>query len=397
MDKTPTRPSDLRHLLDVTRNTEESWRLLMESIKDFALVLVDTDGRIATWNTAAARLFGYENGEILGAPLECLFLPEDVARGLPARELDTAKREGRASDDNWLRRKDGSRFWASGATTALADRGERLIGFAKVVRDLTERKLAEDRLRAANQRLEDCVADRTRELQLRVRELEGFASSVAHDLRAPLRAIHRYAELVRLEYRDRPLDPEGDEAVGRIIESAESMDSLIRHLLAYSRLDQVRVALRPVDPDGVVAEALRALTFEIQERGAVLEVERPLRSVRADPDLLLETLLNLLSNAIKFVPAGIQPRVRVRSEPRDANVRLWVEDNGIGIAPEHQERIFLPFERLHASDEYPGTGIGLAIARKAAERAGGKVGVDSRIGYGSRFWVELPAARISEA
>src|SRR2546421_1709755 len=304
-DKSETQIPELRHFLEEARNTEEGWRILMESIKDFALILVGLDGRIATWNEKASRLFGYQDSEILDFPLARLFVPEDVAKSLPDRELEKAKREGRATDDNWLQRKDGSLFWASGATTPLLDRQGRQIGFAKVVRDLTDRKLAEERLRSANHKLEECVAERTRELQLRIRELEGFASSVAHDLRAPLRAIHRYAELVRLEYRDRPLDREGDEAVGRIIESAGTMDSLIEHLLAYSRLSEARLAIRALDPASVVGEAIRNLNFEIQERNASLEAPPSMPRVLADADMFRQVLTNLLSNAIKFVPDGV--------------------------------------------------------------------------------------------
>ena len=375
--------------LEHARRTEEAWRLLMESVKDFAILLIDVDGRVASWNEGATRLLGYGSDEILGQHLARIFVPEDRERGLPDLELRTAALRGRASDDNWLQRKDGSRFWASGVTTPLRDPDGSLMGYAKVVRDLTERRLAEESLRKANESLGEQVRARTQELEVRVKELEGFSSSVAHDLRAPLRSIHRFAELLLAE---KPLDPEGTEAAERILEGARTMDALIDHLLTYSRLGDVRLDLRAVDLEAAVREARDGLDLEIRERGAALDVAAPFPAVLADRSFLDQILTNLLTNALKFTAPGVKPRVRVRAERRGESVRVIVEDNGIGVAPEHQERIFLPFERLHGAHDYPGTGIGLAIVRKAARRLGGAVGVDSAPGRGSRFWVDLPAA-----
>jgi PAS domain S-box-containing protein len=378
--------------LEHARRTEEAWRLLMESVKDFAILLIDVDGRVASWNEGATRLLGYGAGEIIGQPLARLFVPEDREKGLPDFELRTAVLRGRAGDDNWLLRKDGSRFWASGVTTPLRDPAGALMGYAKVVRDLTERRLSEESLRKANESLGEQVRARTQELEFRVKELEGFSSSVAHDLRAPLRSIHRFAEILLSEYRGKPLDDEGVKAAERILEGSRNMDALIDHLLTYSRLGDVRLDLRAVDLEAAVREAREQLEAEVQERGAALDVAASFPAVLADRSFLDQILTNLLSNALKFTAPGVKPRVRIRAERRGDSVRVVVEDNGIGIAPEHQDRIFLPFERLHGAHDYPGTGIGLAIVRKAARRMGGGVGVDSAPGRGSRFWVDLPAA-----
>ena len=394
----PTPPSGVtrielakfRGLLEHARRTEEAWQLLMESVKDFAIILLDPDGRIASWNEGAARLLGFNADEMIGRPLDHLFIPEDRARNLPAEELRRASMVGRSIDDNWLQRKDGTRFWASGATTPLRGPENSLEGFAKVVRDLTEQKLAEESLRKANESLEERVRSRTLELELRVRELEGFASSVAHDLRAPLRSIHRYAELVLSEFREP--GTELDRSVHRILEAAERMDLLIEHLLAYGRVGDAALHIDVLDLAGEVASALSALQNSLEEREAELLLEEPFPRVLSDRELLFQVITNLVSNAVKFVPATVTPRIRIRAERHDRSVRLWVEDNGIGIAREYQDRIFLPFERLHTSDEYPGTGIGLAIVKRAAERIGGAVGVESQPGRGSRFWVDLAAA-----
>jgi PAS domain S-box-containing protein len=386
--------AQVRGFLEHARKTEEAWRLLMESVKDFAILLLDTDGRIASWNEGAARLLGYGADEIIHQPLSKLFLPEDVAAGMPQEELRIAAAKGHAIDDNWLLRKEGSRFWASGVTTPLHNPGGKLVGFAKVIRDLTERKLAEESLKKTNEELEERVRSRTRELELRVRELEAFSSSVAHDLRGPLRAIHRYAESLLDEYRNRPLDADGESSLGRILDTSRRMDDLIGHLLAYSRLTDQRLDLRTLDLGPLVREVLKDLAVDVADRRAQVDVEDPLPQVLGDPAVVSQVLTNLLSNALKFVPAGRDPRIRIRARRRDRGVRLDVEDNGIGIASEHQERIFFPFERLHTADQYPGTGVGLAIVKKAAERMGGSVGVESALGRGSRFWLELPAPQV---
>jgi len=384
--------AQVRGFLEHARKTEEAWQLLMESVKDFAIILLDPDGRIASWNEGAVRMLGYAADEMIGRPLDELFIPEDRARGLPGEELRRAALTGHSTDDNWLQRKDGVRFWASGVTTPLRGPDGVLAGFAKVVRDLTERKLAEESLRKANETLEERVRSRTLELELRLRELEGFAGSVAHDLRAPLRSIHRYAETLLAEPLAAAPGGEAEVSIRRILESAEKMDLLIEHLLAYGRVGDAALQIVALDLGAVVTAALAAVQEDFEDRGAIVELEEPFPRVLSDREFLFQIATNLISNAIKFVPSDVTPRIRLRAERRGASVRLWVEDNGIGIAPEHQDRIFLPFERLHASDEYPGTGIGLAIAKRAAERVGGAVGLESQPGRGSRFWVDLLAA-----
>ncbi len=239
--------------------------------------------------------------------------------------------------------------------------------------------------------LEKRVAERTRELSEVNAELEGYVHSVSHDLRAPLRAVHGFGHLLLDEVGPR-LGPTEREYLERMVSASERMDALIRDLLAYSRLAREDVAVRPLDAQHVVEEARELLQIELAERRATLEVAEPMLPVVGHHPTLVQAIANLLSNAAKFVPAGVPPRIRVRTEPRGDRVRLVVEDNGIGIAPEHQEEIFRVFERLNGTETYPGTGIGLAIVRRAVERMGGTAGVESRPGEGSRFWIELPGA-----
>jgi PAS domain S-box-containing protein len=239
--------------------------------------------------------------------------------------------------------------------------------------------------------LEQRVAERTAALQATNDELDAFAYTVAHDLRAPLRAMRGFGEAVAEDYADR-LDATGRDYLQRITGAARRMDTLIEDLLAYSRLSRADLALRPVALGAVVSDVLADLKESLEERQAEVRVEEPLPEVIGHRATLAQAVANLVSNAVKYVAPGTRPRVRVWVEGRDGWVRLWVEDNGIGIAPEHQDRVFRVFERLHGSETYPGTGVGLAVVRKGLERMAGRSGVESELGRGSRFWIELRPA-----
>jgi PAS domain S-box-containing protein len=237
--------------------------------------------------------------------------------------------------------------------------------------------------------LEKKVIWRTQQFQEANAELEAFAYSVSHDLRAPLRAMQGFAQALLEDYAER-LDPGGQEYAQRIVSAAQRMDTLIRDLLEYSRLSRAEMEPQSVDLEQVVNDIITQVDVQIWEMGAQVRVEKPLPKMMGHKATLNQVVANLLTNAVKFVAPGVQARVRIWAEEREDKVRLWVEDNGIGIPSEHQGRIFRVFERLHGLETYPGTGIGLAIVRKGMERMGGQVGVESTPGKGSRFWVELP-------
>lgn len=240
--------------------------------------------------------------------------------------------------------------------------------------------------------LEQRVEERTAELQRINEELEAFTYSVSHDLRSPLRAMQGLAQVL-LEDHATKLDPLGREYAERIVSAAQRMDALIRDLLSYSRLGRIDLHLEPVELNMVVEKVLAQLEKEINESRAVVSIDRPLPAVTGHSTTLIQVVANLVENAIKFVAKGTKPKVRIYAEKKEEWVRLWVEDNGIGIAPEDRQRIFRVFERLHSIETYSGTGIGLAIVCKGMERMGGRVGVESAPGKGSRFWIELPEVR----
>lgn len=227
------------------------------------------------------------------------------------------------------------------------------------------------------------------QLQQANHELEAFAYSVSHDLRAPLRTMQGFAHAL-LEDCGEALTPQARDYAGRILLAGERTERLISDLLAYSRLGFEEVRLEPVELDPVVTAALEQVDADLTETGARIDVAEGLPRVLGDRVTLTQVLANLLSNAIKFVPEGTRPDIRIRAEPHPGSVRLWVEDNGVGIPVDQQDRIFRTFERLAQSRGRPGTGIGLAIVRRGIERIGGRAGVESEPGKGARFWIEIP-------
>lgn len=236
------------------------------------------------------------------------------------------------------------------------------------------------------------VSERRRvEEQLRrhAAELEFFSYALAHDLRSPIVSIEGLGQIVMTDYAER-LDPAAQGHLRRIIGHAEQMDALIKDLLAYSKLSRADLRPQRMSLKSALSQVLGQLAGQISQSRSQIYVEEPLPEVLADPVVLSQIISNLLTNAIKFVEPGVSPKVRVWAEKNKQGVRLWVHDNGIGIAPEHKERIFQIFERLYGDDNYPGTGIGLAIVDKGVERLGGRSGVESEPGKGSRFWIELP-------
>ena len=258
-------------------------------------------------------------------------------------------------------------------------------------------------LERANEELEARVNQRTAKLQETVAELESYSYSISHDMRAPLRAMQAYSSILANELGPR-LDDAHRRHLARITAAANRMDKLITDVLSYSRLSRGDIDLKPVDLDHLVAD----ITYQYPSlQNADIDVAKNLGVVRAAEALLTQAIANLLTNAVKFVGRGVKPVIRVGSEalPADAggengpeaasragSIRLFIQDNGVGIDAKDQERIFSMFTRVYSEQEYEGTGIGLSIVKRAIERMGGSIGLKSELGRGSTFWIDLPAA-----
>jgi signal transduction histidine kinase len=226
------------------------------------------------------------------------------------------------------------------------------------------------------------------ELKLRNEDLEAFIQAMSHDLRASVRAVTMFAEAVSMSETEQ-LSEVGKKDLDRIRWAAQEMRELIDSLLNFSRLGRGEVRYEPIDLRSYIETCLRNLEGEIQTRNANIKVQGRSRVVQADPTLLKIALTNLLSNAVKFVPEGVQPQITVSASVKQDLCRIEINDNGIGISKEDQQRIFMPFVRIYSEEQFPGIGLGLPSVRKAVELMGGRVGVDSKPGQGSRFWIEL--------
>jgi len=368
-----------------------------------ALFIMDEKQQCVFMNPAAEKLTGFTYAEVSargGALHDIVHHTRPDGTPCPLHEcpIDQAfPTQNQMRGEEVFVHKDGHFYDVAFTASPMRDIAGQPVGTVIEVQDITERKRMDRALREAHEllnsrakHLENLVERRTAELRETVQQLETFSYSIVHDMRAPLRSMRSFAAFLETEYHDK-FDETGRSYLQRIMSSALRMDALITDVLTYSRITTGETSLTTVDLDKLVTEIVEQYP-QFQEVPGAIHVEHPLPRVRGNRALLTQVISNLLGNAVKFVPRDKEPRSIVRAETRDDKIRLWVEDNGIGIASEHREKIFGLFQRLHRPDEYAGTGVGLAIVKKAVERMGGTVGVESEPGHGSRFWIELPAA-----
>ncbi len=362
-----------RRVEERTRELAESqarFRQLAENIRE-GFWLADADTKELVYvNPAFERIWGRSSAELCGNPdcwLDALH-PEDRLRVL--RAYRTRAAVGDYAEEFRVIRRDGSERWVYDRGFPVRDPAGRVIRVAGIAEDVTERKRAEDALRQSNE------------------ELETLVQSISHDLKAPLRAIEGFAEALVEEYANE-LDSSAFEYLSLMKDGVERMDALLNDLLQHAQIRH-GLPLGPVDLDEVVAAVLMNLGPEIERTGARVRVEGSLPVVTGHRTTLEMMLQNLVGNALKFVAAGQKPRVEVGCADEGPWHRIYVRDEGIGIDPKYHDKIFSIFERLHDRSKYPGTGVGLAIVKKAAVLHGGDVEIQSEPGRGSTFWVRLP-------
>lgn len=372
---------------NMRRESEERFHTLVEQVKDYAIFVTDIDGLATSWNEGVKQVLGFEEKEFIGKYIvPQIFTPEDVVNGVAKAELDEAASSGRASDDRWMVRKDGTRFWAAGVTTGLYDIDRKLIGFMKVIRDQTNRKALEDELRKIAADLSE--ADR--------RKTE-FIATLGHELRNPLAPIRTGLEVIKMAW-DQP------ETVNEVRETMErqvqQMMRLIDDLLDISRITRGRLELRtcPVSLGDVIQSAVEATQPFIDDAGHKLKVSVPPEPImlEADPNRLAQVFSNLLNNSAKYTPEG--GHISLTAVKEGNEVVVTVKDNGLGIPLEMQDHIFEMFTQIDRPMEkvHTGLGIGLTLVKRLVTMHEGKVEVHSKgANQGSEFVVRLPIVKSS--
>lgn len=363
---------------------------IVESAMD-AIIVIDSNQRIVVYNQAAEQMFLCAVSEAVGQPLD-RFLPEK-SRAIHPKHIQSfghtgtsSRRMGALGRISGLR-ANGEEFPIEASISQhKSDRGKY---FAVILRDVTERQRAEEEIRRLNVELEQRVFERTAKLEAKARELETFTYSVSHDLKAPLRGIDGYSRLLLEDYLDR-FDEEGRTFLHNIRHAAKQMSRLIDDLLAYSRLERREMRTAKVNLPMLIQSLLVDYASEVEARGANITSDIQDIPVVGDPDGLDMALRNLLDNALKFTRGIAQPVITLGGYDNGSLWVLWVRDNGIGFDMKYHDRIFEIFQRLHRAEDYEGTGVGLAIVRKAMERMGGQAWAESQLGHGATFYLGIP-------
>ena len=374
-----------KKLANLTIEGRSIYQVLIESVRDYAIFVLDHEGRIATWNLGAERLKGYKPSEIIGKHFSTFYGEEDIRTRKPWKELEVAIAEGRVEDEGWRIRKDGTRFWANVVITALRDETGKLIGFAKVTRDLTERRLAE--LKAIDD------ARRLSESEAANKAKAEFLAAMSHELRTPLNAIGGFAQLMSMGVHGSVTDQQKED-LDRISASQRHLLGIINDILNFSRIEAGRIEydIAPVDLASTIQSVFDMVHPLALNKSITLRTEDcpPGITGLADVSKTEQILINLVSNAVAFTAAG--GSISIGCGFADSGVWIRVRDTGVGIPEDKLESIFEPFVQVGRSftTGHRGTGLGLAISREMARGMAGDLTVESEVGKGSSFTLWLP-------
>ena len=364
---------------ELLRASEERFHLMVKHVKDYAIFMLDAEGHVATWNAGAERIKGYRADEIIGRHFSCFYTPDDVQAGKPEQLLKEAETKGRCEEEGWRVRKDGAQFWANVVFTALRDQHGTLLGFTKVTQDITERKRAEQEIQ------QNSVA-----LEAANKELDAFSYSVAHDLRAPLRAIDGFSRIL-LEEHAPTLAPEAQHHLNVVRRNSQRMGLLIDDLLAFSRLSRQPLNRQLVRSADLARQCVDELRAEQQGRRVEIAIG-DLPACQADPVLLKQVWINLLANALKYTRKQEVAVIEVGSREQAGACVYFVKDNGVGFDMQYGDKLFGVFQRLHRPEDYEGTGVGLAIVQRIIHRHGGRVWAEAAVNQGATFFFTFEGA-----
>ncbi|MEO8144104.1 MAG: PAS domain S-box protein [Betaproteobacteria bacterium] len=371
---------------EALRDSEEKYRMLVDGIQDHAIFMLDPQGNVLSWNAGAERIKGYTAGQIIGRNFACFFPPEDVERGRPHEVLRMTAASGRHVEQGMRLRKDGSRFLADVTFTALRDPAGKLRGFSEFSHDISARKEAEaqllqkvEELSRANRELGQ-FADGAAAANM---ELEAFAYSVSHDLRAPLRSLDGFSQVLLEDYGDK-LDDEGRDSLNRIRAASQRMGLLIDDMLSLSQVTRREIVPARVDLSRMAVE----IVAELRQREPQRQVEfiaAPGLIATTDPELMRIALVNLLGNAWKFTGGRAPARIEFGAAEEEGRRDYFVTDNGVGFDMAYAGKLFGAFQRMHSTAEFEGTGIGLATVQRVIHRLGGEVWAKAVPDHGATF------------
>jgi PAS domain S-box-containing protein len=379
---------------DELHASEERFHRLVDAVTDYAIFMLDATGHVATWNEGAKKTKGYDTEEIVGKHFSVFYTPEDRAAGKPGQVLENVRRCGRYEDESWRVRKDGSRFWANVVITALRNQQGEITGFAKVTRDLSARRTAEDNeRRLLREQIALAAAETARKEMERVsRAKDEFLATMSHELRTPLNAISGWTTILRKKPRDESKLDRGLEVIDR---NVKAQTRLVSDLLDVSRIisGKLHLTLSRTEVLPVIIAAADVIRPAAEAKGVrlVVDVDPEIGATNVDADRLQQIVWNLLSNAVRFTPRG--GRVTVTGDRAASGIVIRVQDTGVGIAPEHLPHVFERFMQVDASATrtHGGLGLGLAIVRHLVEAHGGSAQAHSEgLGKGATFTVILP-------
>jgi len=368
--------TEQKRATDALKQSEEMFRLIVSNVKDYAIIVLDPEGHVISWNGGAQRIKGYAAEEIVGKHFSGFYAPEDIALGKPIMELKSAREEGRFEDDSWRIRKDGSRFWANVVVTPLRDNAGLLRGFVKITRDVTEKRKAEQE-----------IIQRSLELEAANKELETFSYSVSHDLRAPLRGIDGFSQALQEDYQQQ-LDSTAKDYLQRICTATRRMGELIDDLLNLARVTRAEIYRERIDLSKLAGEVAQEIQSQEPARSVALNIAAGLEA-EGDSRLLRVALQNLIGNEWKFTSKREKAQIEFGAQGVNGGKAYFVRDNGAGFEQSYASRLFGAFQRLHAASEFPGTGIGLATVQRIIRRHGGTVWAEGTVNQGATVYFTL--------
>jgi PAS domain S-box-containing protein len=346
------------------------YRMQVREMRNYAMFMIDPQGNLISWNAGVEHLLGYSEQEWIGQHASIIFTPADKAVEVCESEMQKAQESGGATDIRWHRRKDGTEFFANGFMNSLRNDEDVLIGYAKIMTDETARKQLQDSLTESNSALEQ------------------FAYVASHDLQEPLRTMGMYAQLLARKYEGK-LDAEADQSLAFIVSAAGRMSSLVQDLLAYARLTTEDERPSSIALDEDLEAAITHLDRAIQDSDARITHD-PMPTLPVDRGQMVRLFQNLVGNAVKYRKPGQPSEVHISAEQKGTEWVISIRDNGIGFDPQYASIIFAPFKRLHTVEEYPGTGVGLAICRRIVQAQGGRIWAESQPGEGTTVFFTLP-------